>query len=116
MAEDVGGAADVEQSAGLVPVDDLAPDDTHLVETADADGGFDEALHGVGIERGIVVEQQHEVGLGRRGLLHGLAERAREAAGIGQRDHAALAEGLLQDLLAVVVRTVVDTEHRHARV
>ena len=97
----VGGAADVEQPAGFVPVDDLAPDDTHLVDAADADGGLDEALRP---RRDRARHRRGAAGGGRPRTPRAAPGASRNAParprGRGSEIDAALAERLLQDLRA----------------
>ena len=93
VPEAVGGSSDVAQRPGLVPVDDLGPDDTDVGD-AHPDGRLDETRHRVGVERRVVVHDQEVVRVAHGGDLERGSDRTRQAGPVIERQDAAFAEGL----------------------
>ena len=114
MAEAIGGTADVAQQARVVPVDDLGAHDADVIHARQAHGRLDHVGDALGVDRGVVVQEEEEVRLVRDRMRLRGRQRTGEAAVVGQRDHAALPQRLDQEFARTVGGSVVDGHHGEA--
>src|SRR5439155_12500407 len=115
VTEQLGGPADVAESAGMIPVDDLGPHDPDALGTGEH-GRLHESGDGLGVENGVVMQQQDEIRLGGDRMRDGFVETARESEMVVVTQDPTLAEGLEEQLVRAVLGGVIDREDADTRV
>ncbi len=97
MSEQVRRATDITEFPGVLPIDHLGTNHADALDT-DPYGRLDQPRDRVRIQRGVIVQQQHEIGLGSDGQLQRRAYGTRQALRFRKEDHTSIAEGITQQL------------------